>query len=177
MSSMIIMRGPSGSGKTTRAKELQKEHNAIIASADHFFMVQGEYCFNANKLPRAHTWCQERARCACEDDQNVIIDNTNMALWEMKPYVEMAESYGYKVQFKWGKHPALKEALQAMLEMGNQCFAMFNNNEHQTPPEVIFAQLAKLGPAPIYSPDLREILASKSPMEIQAKKEANAVSG
>ena len=171
---MIIMRGPSGSGKTTLAKELQKEHNAIIASADHFFMVQGEHCFNANKLPRAHNWCQERARCACEDDQNVIIDNTNMALWEMKPYVQMADFFKYEVRFEWGKNPYLSKALKGLLEMGDACFGMFNDNTHDTPPEVIFAQLAKLGPCPVFSPDLRGIQLSKAPWEIENEKEEHA---
>jgi predicted kinase len=171
MSIMIIMRGPSGSGKTTRARELQKEYNALINSADKYFMVKGEYCFNADQLPAAHNWCQDRTRCACEDGQNVIVDNTNMSLWEMKPYVEMAEEFGYEVKFQWGKNPMFTEALRAVLEMGDKCFAMFNTNKHGTPPEVIFAQLAKLGPCPVFSPDLRDILVSKSPMELAAEKE------
>jgi len=166
MKTMIIMRGPSGSGKTTEAREIQKKTNGEIRSADQYFMVKGEYCFNPDQLPAAHNWCQDRVRATCEEGvHDVIVDNTNMQLWEMKVYVQLAQRFGYKVQFEWGKNPHFKDALTAMLEVGNQCFALFNSNVHGTPPEVIFAQLAKLGPAPVFSPDLRDILASESPWE------------
>lgn len=40
----------------------------------------------------------------------VVIDNTHVALWEMKPYVESALKHGYKVQFcepetAWRRNP------------------------------------------------------------------------
>lgn len=68
--------------------------------ADMFFIDdKGNYNFNASKLGEAHKWCQK----VTEDYMKpfgfdkVIVSNTFTQEWEMKPYYELAEKYGYIV--------------------------------------------------------------------------------
>ena len=86
---MIIMRGYPGSGKSYAAKELAKKFNAVICSADDFFMKAGKYVFDASKLGLAHKSCQEKAYNAMVDGKNLIIDNTNLKSKDCEFYVDM----------------------------------------------------------------------------------------
>lgn len=95
---MYILRGLPGSGKSFLAEQINDKlyyargRNAVICSADQYFCLQdGEYRFDATKLPQAHAWCQGRAYTALEMGCDVIIDNTNTRLWEMHPYLRMAQ--------------------------------------------------------------------------------------
>ncbi|XP_061575678.1 NEDD4-binding protein 2-like 2 isoform X2 [Cololabis saira] len=77
---LILMRGLPGSGKTTLARD--------------------GYRYDPGLLGSAHEWNQSRAEDALHDGRSpVIIDNTNLQAWEMKPYVRMALKRGYKVDF------------------------------------------------------------------------------
>ncbi|XP_072319867.1 NEDD4-binding protein 2 isoform X2 [Eucyclogobius newberryi] len=99
---LVLLRGPPGSGKSTLARALL-EHNpgGLILSTDDYFLVNGEYCFDPALLGEAHTWNHSRARQAFEGGINpIIIDNTNMCGWEMRPYVIQALKHSYKVLFK-----------------------------------------------------------------------------
>ncbi|XP_058885579.1 NEDD4-binding protein 2-like 1 [Acipenser ruthenus] len=61
----------------------------------------GDYIFQGYLLKQAHEWNRDRARSAMEEGLSpVIIDNTNIHLWEMKPYVSMALEYDYQVIFR-----------------------------------------------------------------------------
>lgn len=56
--------------------------------------------YDVKLLGDAHTWNQNRARRAMDDGRSpIIIDNTNIQSWEMKPYVQMAIERGYGVEF------------------------------------------------------------------------------
>lgn len=96
---LIIMRAPSGVGKSTLAKELGK--NGTILSTDDFFLSDGgEYQFDGKKLGHAHQWNIQRTLEAMKKNVSpIVIDNTNTKLYEMKPYVQMAQTYGYEVEF------------------------------------------------------------------------------
>ena len=49
-----------------------------------------------SKLGDAHNSCKEAAIKAVTDQNHVvIIDNTNIKLWEMKFYLELAEKFNY----------------------------------------------------------------------------------
>lgn len=122
MSECRILRGVSGSGKSKRAKQLIKEwvaarpwagipgdiglvleRTTIICSADQFFVNpdSGKYEFDAKKLSLAHARCKTRAETAMELGVGlVIIDNTHTRHWEYKPYVELAERFGYEVKIE-----------------------------------------------------------------------------
>ncbi|GIY43388.1 NEDD4-binding protein 2-like 2 [Caerostris darwini] len=95
--SMIILRGLPGSGKSYLAKYLASlDDHCIILSTDDFFNCNGKYVFDWTRLEAAHNWNQRRAKQAVLDGRGpIIIDNTNIEVWEMMPYVSMAKQFGY----------------------------------------------------------------------------------
>ena len=95
---VYIMRGLPGSGKSSWV-----ENNLglnPICSADNFFMVDGEYQFDPAKLPEAHKACLRSFVTFFDRDfvGDVIVDNTNMQLWELSPYLAFAEMRGHTVE-------------------------------------------------------------------------------
>jgi hypothetical protein len=70
---------------------------------DNFFMVDGEYKFDVTKLKAAHEWCQNSVNTAMilnittDLNNTIVVSNTFTQEWEMKPYFDMAETYGYRV--------------------------------------------------------------------------------
>lgn len=93
--SMTIMRGLPGSGKSTTAKQLAAENDAVICSADDFFINhEGVYVFNPDKLHMAHSACQAKAVRSLNEGKNVIIDNTNIKLKELNTYFNIAKVLG-----------------------------------------------------------------------------------
>ncbi|XP_073197671.1 NEDD4-binding protein 2-like 1 isoform X2 [Lepidochelys kempii] len=100
---LYLLRGLPGSGKTTRARQLKREFpGAVILSTDDFFFTEdGTYVFSPDCLDEAHVWNQKRAHKAMKNGKSpVIIDNTNIHAWEMKPYVIMARENNYEVIFQ-----------------------------------------------------------------------------
>ncbi|XP_060948453.1 NEDD4-binding protein 2 isoform X2 [Limanda limanda] len=100
---LVMLRGAPGSGKSTLASALL-EHNpggAIFGTDDYFIGQGGQYHFDPTALGEAHEWNHKRAKEAFERGTNpIIIDNTNMQGWEMRPYVIQALKHGYKVLFR-----------------------------------------------------------------------------
>ncbi|XP_068924232.1 NEDD4-binding protein 2 isoform X2 [Petaurus breviceps papuanus] len=130
---LVLLRGLPGSGKSFLARKLVEENpNGIILSSDDFFYKNGQYQFDGNLLGEAHEWNQKRAKEALEKKISpVIIDNTNLQAWEMKPYIILSQKYKYKVHFRepdtWWKfkpkelarrniHGVTKEKIVRMLE-------------------------------------------------------------
>ena len=99
MKELILLRGLPGSGKSTLAKSL----DGIHIEADQFFMVEGEYKFDASKLKDAHNYCFTRTKSymyihsSKDTAERIIVSNTFTQEWEMKPYFELAEKNGYRV--------------------------------------------------------------------------------
>lgn len=93
MKTLFILRGLPGSGKSTLADSLGIDH----VEADMFFMQDGEYKFDGSKIKLAHEWCQDRVRKIMELGMSVAVANTFTQEWEMEPYLEMAEEFGYRV--------------------------------------------------------------------------------
>lgn len=100
-----IMRGIPGSGKSTFAKTLAAEAWAqgcrpTICSADDFFIGPDHvYRFDATKLDAAHRWCMEHfIRCLQDRMDPVIVDNTNINLEDVSPYVAVGRALGYDVE-------------------------------------------------------------------------------
>jgi len=109
---LIIIRGPSGTGKSTLAAHLL-ERPAITweeipattwHEADHFFMklngfLEPTYEFDYNKLYAAHRWSMSNVeRDLFLQRPLVIVSNTSMAHKEVKPYLSLAEEYGYEYE-------------------------------------------------------------------------------
>lgn len=97
---LFIMRGLPGSGKSTIVQMIkQKYKRAVVCSADSYFMNEnGNYVFDSSKLHQAHQECKDKATGACANGASVvIIDNTNIKWWEIRPYVVIAAEFCYTV--------------------------------------------------------------------------------
>jgi predicted kinase len=89
MSDLILVRGLPGSGKSTFAKTNFPSY--FLMEADHFFYVDGKYCFDASKLGAAHSRCQSITLDLLKDGMNIIVCNTFTTKRELKPYFEIAK--------------------------------------------------------------------------------------
>uniref|UniRef100_A0A7N5PAL2 NEDD4 binding protein 2 n=1 Tax=Ailuropoda melanoleuca TaxID=9646 RepID=A0A7N5PAL2_AILME len=130
---LVLLRGLPGSGKSFLARTLQEDNpSGVILSTDDYFYINGQYQFDVKYLGEAHEWNQNRAKEAFEKKVSpIIIDNTNLQAWEMKPYVSLSQKHKYKVLFRepdtWWKfkpkelarrniHGVSKEKITRMLE-------------------------------------------------------------
>lgn len=93
MLNCYLMQGIPGSGKSTLAKTL----GGTICSADDYFYQNGVYKFDREYLPNAHQACMKKFITVCNSTRDVVVDNTNISLEEMIPYVRVAQAYGYGV--------------------------------------------------------------------------------
>lgn len=100
MKELILLRGLPGSGKSTLAKSL----GPINIEADQYFIdSDGEYKFDASQLKNAHQYCQGQTQAwmKMNSDQlntdRIVVSNTFTQAWEMQPYFDLAEKYGYRV--------------------------------------------------------------------------------
>ena len=96
---LILVRGISGSGKSTFAEEFLYPISLLI-STDDFFMIDGEYQFNPELLAENHLKCLNSVESEMKDTHqdicpNIVLHNTFTQSWEMKPYKELADNYGY----------------------------------------------------------------------------------
>lgn len=81
-----IIRGIPGAGKSTHAKEYLS--NCVLHEADsYFYNGKGEYKFDRSKLKEAHAQCQEKVFYDLSQGKDVVVANTFVKLWEMKPYL------------------------------------------------------------------------------------------
>lgn len=106
---VTIMRGLPGSGKSTwiqnNIKGARMFSCVYTVSADLYFMENGKYVFNPLKLGEAHRSCLrafvdlvvmpwDPSLPTCE----IVVDNTNMRVDEMLPYIRIAEAYNIPIQ-------------------------------------------------------------------------------
>ncbi|ELV10433.1 NEDD4-binding protein 2 [Tupaia chinensis] len=130
---LVLLRGLPGAGKSFLARTLQEDNpSGVVLSTDDYFYINGQYQFDVRYLGEAHEWNQNRAKEAFEKKISpIIIDNTNLQAWEMKPYVALSQKHKYKVLFRepdtWWKfkpkelarrniHGVSKERIARMLE-------------------------------------------------------------
>jgi len=94
---VIVLRGLPGSGKTTLVRK--EFPDAVVCSADDFFVVDGEYQFNLGLIGQAHQACWRKFFSAVQSGAElVVVDNTATSIAEIAPYVLPAETYGYSVE-------------------------------------------------------------------------------
>jgi hypothetical protein len=99
MKTLYIVRGIPGSGKSTFAKSLGGTH----FETDEYFMSDGEYKFDITKIKDAHQWCQDGVNTAMilnhttGQNEIIVVSNTFTQEWEMEPYYNMADTWGYRV--------------------------------------------------------------------------------
>ena len=103
MKKLYIVRGLPGSGKSTFAEALVGS-DFLVCEADKYFIVDGEYKFDATKLRQAHEWCKNRVETYMKDSlvneqfyREIAVSNTFTQEWEMEAYYKLAEQYGYMV--------------------------------------------------------------------------------
>ena len=98
---LILVRGVSGSGKTTFTSHL----NGYKLSTDDHFYVDGVYTFDPDKLPEYHEKTLNQVELLMKNwedfyhdtnNSNIIVHNTFTEDWEMKPYLHLADKYGFK---------------------------------------------------------------------------------
>lgn len=103
---LFILRGLPGSGKSTLAKILVGlGSDFLICEADKYFINEaGEYKFDPSKLKEAHEACMETVEIYMKDSlvrsewyKEIVVSNTFTREWEMQPYFDLAEKYGYTV--------------------------------------------------------------------------------
>ncbi|KFW83868.1 NEDD4-binding protein 2, partial [Manacus vitellinus] len=99
---LVLLRGVPGSGKSYLARNILEDNpGGIILSTDDYFNKHGQYHYDPNCLGEAHDWNRKRAKEAFEMGITpIIIDNTNIQAWEMKPYVTLAQQFKYEVMFR-----------------------------------------------------------------------------
>jgi len=92
------------------AKELVSGNQDPHFEADTFFTRKGAYKFEPGLLSKAHQWCQasveDRMRevSTWQEDHDdpswytgMAVSNTFTRKWEMQPYLDLAEKYGWSV--------------------------------------------------------------------------------
>lgn len=99
MKKLFLLRGLPGSGKSTLAKTLSSTLTGHVETDMFFINHNGEYKFDASKLKDAHDWCivQVEGYMQPYGFDTIVVSNTFTEDWEMKPYYELAECYGYVV--------------------------------------------------------------------------------
>lgn len=91
---LILVRGLPGSGKSTIAEQLSHISWMNHLEADMYFMRDGEYKFDVNKLGAAHAWCQNETRECLREGNPVVVSNTFTTIKEIRPYFDIAKELG-----------------------------------------------------------------------------------
>jgi predicted kinase len=148
---MIIMRGISGSGKSTKAKQLAI--GGVVLGSDEFWGP--DYDFDKTQIGEAHRWNQDRVRTALEEGASpVVVDNTNVSLYEFRPYVEMALEHGYDIEYAEPDTPWKFDAEE-----------LAKRNQHDTPPEVIQDMIDRWDS----NFSTEDVLKSRAPWEVESE--------
>ena len=98
---LILLRGLPGAGKSTMAQLIMTGGgmtDKVIEADSYFYDHMGNYNFDPNKLPAAHNYCKTMVTDYMKMMKpKIVVANTFTQEWEMKPYYELAERYGYNV--------------------------------------------------------------------------------
>jgi NEDD4-binding protein 2 len=165
-----IMRGLPGSGKSYDAKKLAPE--AQIFSTDKFFMKDGVYVHDPEKLNHYHNLCKGAVRQAMRRRLTpLVVDNTNVRVAEFFPFLEMCLQYDYRVEIKeptsswWvndiaphlgdakalgrmGADKAVKkkwklEDRQKVEQLEKAAQILFEKNSHNVPLDIIYQMMRR----------------------------------
>lgn len=138
MQKVIVLSGVSGIGKSTYAEQLVRLQKWAyqIVSADDFYVKNGVYTYEADKIGEAHAWCFRQFMEAIGGGGQisrtplVIVDNTNLTQREISPYMLAAAAFGYEAEIVTlrSKDPSIAGP----------------RNQHGLPPSEQEAQLRRL---------------------------------
>lgn len=97
---LILLRHVSGAGSSTFAKFLVDNLGCSCNhyEADMWMMEEGKYVFKPEKIGFVHNSCKRSTENDMINNVDVIIvSNTFSTNWELEPYINLANKYGYKV--------------------------------------------------------------------------------
>jgi predicted kinase len=101
---LVLLRGLPGAGKSSFARLIWSDY--VICEADkYFFDKNGEYIYDPTKLKEAHEWCRNEVEHRMKENETnnkyypeiAVVSNTFTQEWEMQPYFDLADKYGYKI--------------------------------------------------------------------------------
>ncbi len=88
---LLLVRGLPGSGKSTLAKNLIGWYWHL--ETDQFWMKDGVYTFERERLREAHQWCLDEAERLLKRGFSPVVSNTFTTLRELRPYFELAKKF------------------------------------------------------------------------------------
>lgn len=92
MATLSLIRGLPGSGKSEFCRTCGSDWTF---SADDYFVCEGVFKFDGNKLREAHAHCEKRTEEKLYVPYaRVMVANTFSQRWEMEPYFKMAQRVG-----------------------------------------------------------------------------------
>ncbi len=121
---LTIIRGLPGSGKSTLAKSINAEH---VETDMYFYDRQGNYKFNPDELTAAHQWCEQTVQQLLREGHDVVVSNTFVQYWEMKPYIELARKLNVDLEVitceenYMNTHGVDKETIEKMRKKWQPC--------------------------------------------------------
>lgn len=112
---LVLIRGLPGSGKSTMARVMSGYKHF---EADMYFERNGRYCFEGQKLQRAHDWCYDGVCKALKAGHKVVVSNTFVQLWELRRYVSLASSLdiSYQVVHALGSWESIHDVPESTVE-------------------------------------------------------------
>lgn len=120
---LFLVRGLPGSGKSTIAEHLSRISWMQHLEADMYFMKDGVYNFDINKLGAAHAWCQAETRECLREGNPVVVSNTFTTIKELRPYFDIAKEFN----------------IVPNVILAQNCF----QNEHNVPEETLAKMKAR----------------------------------
>lgn len=151
---LIILRGVPGVGKSTTTKALETLFPAsVIVSADKYPGLY-ERGFQPKLLPKAHHWCQSIALEELSKGNTVIIDNTNIELGDVLPYLTMVYRQTYSITVIEIMFPILLEK--------------FNLSSHDVPEDIVEKKYAIMRKTP-FPQDIWNVFKQIEPIRIKGK--------
>lgn len=101
---IFLIRGLPGSGKNAMGDRIvdhyldDTELCVVQSESNHFFYDEnGVFSYNPELLREAHKYCQETVRDAMRRGHEVVVTNTFVKKWELRPYKHLAKTFGYQV--------------------------------------------------------------------------------
>jgi len=150
---LYIMRGPSGTGKSSTVMRLIKDGGATFSTDDYFSKDKEEYTSQMTRarklelMPFYHQLNQDRVMKAMQQGISpIVVDNTNITKWAMKPYVDLGLQHKYEIRFVEPQSPQW-EKIKKMLyfkdpeKMKAAAAELSGLNQHGIPPEAILPML------------------------------------
>lgn len=101
MVTVHVLQGLPGSGKTTFVRRQCRAESTTICSADRFLVGDdGVYRFTPERVQAAHEHCLRAFVEALQTgaSKHVVVDNTNLTVAEMAPYIALGRAYGAQIR-------------------------------------------------------------------------------